>query len=351
MSIDTCYYEDFIELLPVGVILIGGDLQIKGYNTKAIELIGIEDADILIGNINKQSYNTLLSFASKMFSNNTSSAQQLIELNNNFLSFTAQMINKNNHQDLIIIIKDSTSINSLEKIRRDYIGTILHSIRTPLATLTNSLNILSTTASELLTGDKAEALAMSISEVLRLNVLIDNLKELFYIESNLAQSQIRLVQTTFKSLIDNVLKLLFQNDDISMQNLNRFSIEGDQNILINIDIIKMTQSIYNILKNAIIYSPPDNPVFISICKIDTVVVIEIKDSGIGIRSENMLSVFSKFFREDNDVNRKNYGYGLGLFLAKSWIELMNGTIICESSQSAGTVFTITLVNNNMREKS
>lgn len=345
MNNNTSNYEDFIEMLPVGVILIDRNLHIKGYNSKAVEMMGLEEADIIIENKESAALTSLISLASKLFNTRSSYSQQIIEMNDRVLTFTSQRVVKNGIEDLIIIVKDSTSLQSLEKIRRDYLGSILHSIRTPLATLTNSLNILSATASDILTGDNAEALSMSITEIVRLNDLIDSLKDLFYIESNLLNDQINISRITFKQLFDRVVKLLFQNDDLSIDKVDRLKITGDQSIVFDVDIDMLSKAVYNIVKNAIIYSPETSPISISAGKDESCTTITISDKGIGIADEVMPFMFSKFFREDNAINRTTHGHGLGLFIAKSWIELMHGTIICESNQSEGTVFSITFVQN------
>lgn len=346
MGIDSWLFEDFIEFLPIGILLIDDNLQIKMYNKKAIELIGIDEEELLIKNPGEiPEINRLHTFAMNAISSDNASMQQILEINHKFLSCTVHVITKDRNTEIVILVKDATAISSLETIRRDYISTILHSIRTPLATLTNSLNILSITASHLLSGDHAEALSMSVSEVVRLNVLLDDLKELFYIESGLAHTHIRLEQISFKQVIDKALKILFQNDDFSVKDLRRFIMTGDSDITFTADIDKLTRSLNIIIKNALRYSTTDSPIEIVITKDVSTIIIDIKDQGVGINKEMIPRLFTKFFREDNPINRINPGQGLGLFFVKSWIELMNGSIMCESIQCKETVFSITLMDN------
>jgi two-component system, OmpR family, sensor histidine kinase VicK len=346
MGIDSWLFEDFIEFLPIGVLLINDNLQIEMYNKKAIEFIGIKEEDLLVKNLDEISeINGLHAFAMNVLKGNNGSTQQILELNHKFLSCNAQVVKKDGNTEIVILVKDATAVNSLETIRRDYISTILHSLRTPLATLTNSLNILSVTASHLLSGDHAEALSMSVSEVVRLNTLLDDLKELFYIESGLAHTHIRLEQISVRNALDKALKILFQNDDFSIKDLQRFIINGDSEVSITADINKFTRSLYNIIHNALRYSSTNAPIEISVTKDASTITIEIKDQGIGMYNETMPHLFSKFFREDNPINRMHQGQGLGLFFAKSWIELMNGSIMCESIRCKGSVFSITLSDN------
>ena len=343
MSIESWSFEDFIEFLPVGIIIFGSDLQVVSYNKRAIELTGIDENDLLLNNISEiNGMEQFYSFIASFIKYHGNSAQEVIELNQKFLSCSAQQVKKDDTCQSIIIITDATSVNSLEKIRRDYINTILHSLRTPLATLTSSINFMSTITANEISADHAEALSMSISEVNRLNTILDDLKELFYIESGLAHTFIKPKPISLSRVIDNALTTLFNTVSPLTKNRQRIHISGDTELTIIADEKKLSNIFFILLNNAFQYSGANSPVEISISKDTSTATIVIKDYGIGISEENISNIFTKFYRENNPVNKLATGQGLSLFFAKSWIDLMNGSIMCESKEHGGSAFTLTL---------
>jgi signal transduction histidine kinase len=118
--------------------------------------------------------------------------------------------------------------------------------------------------------------------------------------------------------------------------------EGDLTCRVKADFEKMKQVLFNLLKNAILFSKGNAPVVIKITRQSDLVNIQIKDQGIGISSDTVPLLFQKYFREDNEITREIEGNGLGLFLAKSYIGFMKGTLYCETEKGKGSVFTVTI---------
>jgi signal transduction histidine kinase len=109
------------------------------------------------------------------------------------------------------------------------------------------------------------------------------------------------------------------------------------------DIIHTADVVLNIIMNAIKYTPKGGKVKFGIkqtpgkndneCMIDFIC----EDNGIGISEDFLPKVYTSFEREDNEVNRENPSAGLGLYIAKSLITLMSGTIDITSQKGQGTV--------------
>lgn len=90
------------------------------------------------------------------------------------------------------------------------------------------------------------------------------------------------------------------------------------------------------------YSPEETGVTITCEDERDDIVVRVEDCGIGVAKESLPLLFGKYFRESNDATRNQEGNGLGLFIARSFIELMKGTIYCESVQGKGSVFSFSL---------
>jgi signal transduction histidine kinase len=109
-----------------------------------------------------------------------------------------------------------------------------------------------------------------------------------------------------------------------------------------IDPLRFHEVIENLLTNAIEYTPSSGKVYVIIDKSDDAVLISVKDTGVGISKEDQNKLFTKFFRSQNATERNPEGSGLGLYVAKSYVEGWGGKISVESRKGKGTTFLISL---------
>ncbi len=105
---------------------------------------------------------------------------------------------------------------------------------------------------------------------------------------------------------------------------------------------KITEVLVNLVGNSIKYTPEGGHIWISTELRGTQVIVHVKDDGIGMKPEDAQHLFSKFFRASNSDQTGQTGTGLGLYITKNIIELMGGTIGCESALSKGSTFTFSL---------
>ncbi len=113
----------------------------------------------------------------------------------------------------------------------------------------------------------------------------------------------------------------------------------DQMLLIT-DFAILKDLLLRLLSNALKYSDK-MPVTLSTFIQDKKLFISVADSGIGIDNENIGHVFESFYKIDNDINTNSAGAGLGLYICKNYVELLNGSITITSSPGKGTIVTIT----------
>jgi signal transduction histidine kinase/CheY-like chemotaxis protein/sugar lactone lactonase YvrE len=107
-----------------------------------------------------------------------------------------------------------------------------------------------------------------------------------------------------------------------------------------IDESMMEKVIDNLISNAVKYSNPDSRVEIRFNGDEDRWTLEVKDQGIGINKKVQSKLFREFYRGDNAVNSKIVGSGIGLLLAKNYVELHGGTISCTSQENVGSTFKI-----------
>ena len=108
----------------------------------------------------------------------------------------------------------------------------------------------------------------------------------------------------------------------------------------------MTQAIFNLLDNAIKFSPDDKEVEVRAEKNKNSIIIKIKDKGIGIENDESNKIFEKFYRGKSAIKYSIKGTGLGLALVKYTIEAHGGHIEVGHEPDWSTVFTINFPINN-----
>ena len=116
----------------------------------------------------------------------------------------------------------------------------------------------------------------------------------------------------------------------------------DEDILLNADGDRLRQVLWNLLSNAIIYTPPGGRVEVAACSGEDSVTLEVRDTGVGIPEEELPLVFHMFHRVDKSRHTSTGGTGLGLAIAKNIVDLHDGTISLESRQGTGTRVTVKL---------
>jgi two-component system phosphate regulon sensor histidine kinase PhoR len=104
----------------------------------------------------------------------------------------------------------------------------------------------------------------------------------------------------------------------------------------------MTQAIFNLLDNAVKFSRGEKMVRVTVEKNENLIIIKIKDKGIGIENDEKDKIFEKFYRGKSAVKYYIKGTGLGLSLVKYTVEAHNGHIDVGSESGWSTVFSITL---------
>ncbi len=112
--------------------------------------------------------------------------------------------------------------------------------------------------------------------------------------------------------------------------------------LLYVDEHMIRMAIENLLTNAIKYTQPEGEIRIAVDETEDEVHIRVKDNGVGISEENQALLFQQFSRIPNKLSKSVSGTGIGLFLAKKFVEMHNGTLEVTSSENEGSTFEITL---------
>ncbi|MDD5681257.1 MAG: ATP-binding protein [Candidatus Omnitrophica bacterium] len=239
------------------------------------------------------------------------------------------------------ILEDLTEAkNKLEEalqIKSEFTSTVSHELRTPLAAIKEGIAIVLNGAAGNITNEQKEFLDIAKRNVDRLARLINDIldfqkleagKMAFHVQKNDINALIREVGKTMVSLTEEKgIELVIDLDD----NLPKVRFDND----------RITQVLDNIVNNAIKFTA-EGSIKITTKKEDGFVLVSVKDTGIGIKSEDIPKLFQRFEQLDKGVDRKTGGTGLGLAISKEIVETHKGKIWAESEYGKGATFHFTL---------
>lgn len=231
----------------------------------------------------------------------------------------------------------SRKLERNEEVRRSLVADVAHELRTPLAILQGKLESIQEGAIE-----PTEKIVLELTdEVYRLNRLVSDLQQLSLAEAGKLPLDRQAIN--IKDHIDRICTHLQWLADEKEITLKYDNITKDR--YLNIDSDRMTQVFVNIIGNALRHTPEQGVVEVSGEDRDERFLLKISDTGPGIPAEDLPFIFDRFYKRDSSRSRNESGSGLGLSIAKGFVEAHGGTVTVESEESKGTVFTIAIPTN------
>ena len=226
----------------------------------------------------------------------------------------------------------------LADMKNEFISNITHELKTPIATVHVALEALQNFNAIDDPKKSKEYLDISMSELTRLELLVDNVLK----RSMLEKEAIKMDPTTIDlhQLIEKVILTMKVQFDKWKANLNITTVGNDFSIMA--DRLHMTSVIYNLLENAVKYSDGKPEIDIRLTRMDNCIRLDISDKGIGIPKAYQDKIFEPFFRVPHQDRHDAKGHGLGLSYVAQIIKLHHGTITISNAAVKGTVFTIDL---------
>jgi signal transduction histidine kinase len=187
-------------------------------------------------------------------------------------------------------------------------------------------------------GSRIEAVNAITDEVQRLVALIDNLLNITRIE--MGSLKIERQRVNLKELLQDAFNHVSRSGrEQSLQ----FVIDVPESLpAAALDKGLLRVALNNLLTNAIKYSNPGGTVTLGAEETPDRLRVYVRDTGIGIRSEDQERIFDRFFRADDEQTRRRTGHGLGLSLARDIVHLHNGALLVESAVGQGSRFSIEL---------
>jgi signal transduction histidine kinase len=237
-----------------------------------------------------------------------------------------------------IIIRSLERIAEANRLKTEFVSVVSHQLRSPLSNLKWSADLVCSGRLGGDNGKQKEYLDIIKENVERMEELVSDLLMVSRIEQGklpFKKSEFSLVKITeeiiekFKAFADASNIKIFLKAEESLPNIES-------------DLSQIKSVIENLLDNAVKYIEGAGEVNIFIKKERDKLIFEIKDSGLGIPEKDQKHIFQKFFRSENAARHQTQGSGLGLYIAKSFVNVSGGKIWFKSKIGEGTTFWLAL---------
>ena len=234
-----------------------------------------------------------------------------------------------------IILRNITPYKELDFAKTNFIATVSHEFKTPIASMKMSLHLLDNQHTGKLNNEQKSLVESIKEDTDRLLRTTGELLNISQVETGNTKLKIEAVY------INNVVNDAVENNrKLAEQKSIIINFEPLENLpLVSADKEKATWIVSNLVSNAIRYSYDNTTIDIKAFETDNKVIIKVKDSGIGIDPKYLPRIFDKYFRVPGTEKE---GTGLGLAISKEFIEAMKGTIDVKSELGEGSEFIITL---------
>lgn len=234
------------------------------------------------------------------------------------------------------------SLAVTEESRSSFVANVSHELKTPMTIINGFVDgILDGTISE---ADKEKYLLIVSEETKRLSKLVVAMLNMSKIEAGkltLTPVNINLYRMLCSTLIG------FEKN-INDKNINIIGLDTLEELTINADDALINQVLYNLIDNAVKFTPQNGTISLSMISDRKNAVVSIKNTGRGIPKEECELVFDRFYKLDKSRGLDVKSFGLGLHIVKSIIELHNGTISINSAENEFTEFVFKLpLNTNI----
>lgn len=210
--------------------------------------------------------------------------------------------------------------------QKEFVSSASHELRTPLTILKSEIEV-ALRDKKLTTKDSKDLIRSNLEEVNRMQKLTDYLLKLHKFEE---LDKISYSKVDLKIIADEATEKIKKLAEVKkikiIKNLKNTSVLGNKEALMEVALI--------LLDNAIKYTPEGKNIYVETVN----KILTIRDEGIGISRDDLGHIFERFYRVDK--SRKKDGYGLGLSIARTIIDLHKGTITVESKLQKGSTFKV-----------
>ncbi|SJN52247.1 Sensory box histidine kinase [Sphingobacterium faecium PCAi_F2.5] len=235
----------------------------------------------------------------------------------------------------VIMLRNITQFKEMDFAKTNFIATISHELKTPIASIKMGLQLLENKQIGVLNDDQSNLVQSIRDDTGRLLKITGELLNMTQVESGTIQ--LNVAPTNVSELVEYAIRA---TKSMAEQKHLELRLQMENNLPdVLADNEKTAWVLTNLLSNAVRYSYENSAIFIIVESTQDKVRFAVKDAGQGIEEQYMDKIFERYFRIPGT---KKEGTGLGLSISKEFIEAQGGTITVQSEYGSGSVFSFTL---------
>ena len=251
-------------------------------------------------------------------------------------------LQKNTERELRNTTEDLKNKN---KLITDFITNLSHELRTPLSIIMMQLELINMYTKR--QDGICQMIDIAWQNSLRLSRIVNNILDISRAEGGYLE-----VRRQYVDIIEHIRSICDSVGVYAQSKAIKVTFDSQlfcKNMLI--DIEKVERILLNLLSNAIKYTPEGGEITITVrFRKRGDLILSVRDTGIGIPSEKLESIFDRFVRVDTSLNRENEGSGIGLALIKSLVEVLEGSIAVRSDLDKGSIFIVEIPISRHRKE-
>lgn len=344
--------ENVLSIIEEGILVIDQRFKVVFANQVALEMLGytsqnlinhklddvikVYDKDVLLTNQHLSPLQEDQNF-SQIFDRKGLKLIAKKEITVNLI--VKQFKNKSDKYYFVLILTDTSKEKQLESMKLDFVSMAAHELRTPLTSINGYMSVFLNENKDKLDADQKHLLDAVVSATEQLRILVEDLLSASKIEKGVLNVNFEIADyiLTISDTIDFFKgKAASKNIEFEFENTSSMSPK------IRIDKVRINEVISNLLSNAIKYTDFGGKIKVWIEIKDNQLLTYIADTGKGISPLVLPTLFNKFVRGVGPLDQSIKGSGLGLYIAKSIVEMHHGRIWVESEQGKGSTFSFSL---------
>lgn len=255
----------------------------------------------------------------------------VVENRENYFIKEVIEVSQENAKNKVIVLKNITSFKELDEAKTNFIATVSHELKTPLAASDFSLKLLEDERVSKLSDEQKELIASLKSDNQRMLKILSELLNMSQVETGKIQLHLKKVEP--QKILHDALQTVAA--PAKEKNINIINSSENNLPLIEADADKTTWILNNFLTNAIKYSGINSIIEIKAIYKNDCIIFSVRDNGKGIEKIYLSKLFDKYFQIPGSAQK---GSGLGLSISKEFAEAQNAKIWVESEVNKGSVF-------------
>jgi signal transduction histidine kinase/FixJ family two-component response regulator len=239
---------------------------------------------------------------------------------------------------VVVLLSDITDTKAYERMKNMFISMVAHEVKAPIAAIESYLNVI---ADGLLDGDPGRVKEIASRCLDRSGALLALVQDLLEISRREAVQPHRVIEKLDVGRIASSLVEFHRAQAAERELTIEYSCPTDLKSIFA-DASDLERVLTNLISNAIKYNRPGGKIWVRIASSGSILSLEVEDTGIGMKPEEVKRAGEEFFRIKNEKTRAITGTGLGLSLVKRIVKGYHGELTIESKPDVGSVFRISL---------